>query len=284
MSASHIDLTQNPSFVEGRKEWVYDESRRPEWLVGKTLSVSWDTNGWFVGTVKSFDEKTGKHRIDYTDNDTRFHRFRERTWSVVGLPGHHIKEDPCPAYTGSSAEFPNIAGSLHAARKQLSDTKLQSHTADFDTLIGKKISSAASMLGNEIMDSIKEMAKKVDRKFKQIVIANKQLRKLLHRAGINRQDEGLDSEAMEEHVKEKEEILVVDLTRSKFRGTPVRSARDLFYKSDLCEENAFLDVNPSIMNDILDRLKYDMPHPMHNGIYKATIDYLCINTKPKQSR
>jgi len=67
----------------------------------------------------------------------------------------------------------------------------------------------------------------VDRKFKQIVIANKQLRKLLHRAGINRQDEGLDSETMEEHVSKHVTIYC--------RGTPVRSARDLFYKSDLCE-------------------------------------------------
>ena len=280
------DLTDNPAFLEGTKEWVYDESKDPEWLVGKTLSVFWPRGKsrrkkqWYVGTIQSFDKKTGKHRIIYTiDGDERNTRFRNRTWSVVGLPGHHIKVDPCPKYVYVK-KYPNIAGSLHAAQKQLSDTKLQTEAAaDLEKTIGKKMSSAATMLGNEIMNSLKERAKKLDQKLEKIESEKKQLRKLLQRAGIvsNLQDEGLDSETVHVTVY--------------CRGTPVRSARDLFYKSELCEvtikaaeqnkENAFLDVNPSIMNDILDRLKYDIPHPMENRIYKKTYDYLCMKSKHK---
>jgi len=235
--SAYLDLTSNPAFVKGEKEWVYDESNDPEWLVGKTLSVnygkSFSSSKWRVGTIKSFNKRTGKHQILYDDyngynrynsydrydDSKKDSRFRTLTWSVVGLPGHHLAEDPCPDYVLPSSQFPNIAGSLDAARKQVPNAKLLPHHAEVEALIGDKVSCAAAMLGNEIMESIKKMAKKVDQKLEQIRSEKKQLCELLHRAGIDN-EEGLESKR---------------LVTVHCRGTSVRSARDLFYHSELCE-------------------------------------------------
>uniref|UniRef100_A0A7S0DVA6 Uncharacterized protein n=1 Tax=Amorphochlora amoebiformis TaxID=1561963 RepID=A0A7S0DVA6_9EUKA len=90
-------IADDPNFMEGEPEWSYDESD-PEWLLNKTLSVHWPKmNKWYQGTVDKWDEEKGNHHITYTDGDRRWTRFRERTFSVIGLAGRHEAEE-CEKY------------------------------------------------------------------------------------------------------------------------------------------------------------------------------------------
>eukprot|EP00468_Gymnochlora_sp_CCMP2014_P001514 CAMPEP_0167741726 /NCGR_PEP_ID=MMETSP0110_2-20121227/1016_1 /TAXON_ID=629695 /ORGANISM="Gymnochlora sp., Strain CCMP2014" /LENGTH=5340 /DNA_ID=CAMNT_0007625809 /DNA_START=69 /DNA_END=16091 /DNA_ORIENTATION=- len=54
-------------------------------------------NKWYTGTVDKWDDEKGNHHIVYEDGDKRYTRFRERTFSIIGLKGHHMAED-CDKY------------------------------------------------------------------------------------------------------------------------------------------------------------------------------------------
>eukprot|EP00466_Bigelowiella_natans_P019954 jgi/Bigna1/129044/aug1.8_g3752 len=91
------EVTKDPNYMPGEAEWQYDESD-PEFLLGKTLSVHWPKmDKWYQGDIDNWDDEKGTHHIVYTDGDKRWTRFRERTFSIIGMRGFHYAEE-CDKY------------------------------------------------------------------------------------------------------------------------------------------------------------------------------------------
>ena len=52
-------------------------------LVGKHVQVQWGVGMSYVGQVVEFNEDDGKHKVEYTDGDVKWHDLNKMRWSEV---------------------------------------------------------------------------------------------------------------------------------------------------------------------------------------------------------
>ncbi|CAM9113487.1 unnamed protein product [Discosporangium mesarthrocarpum] len=60
----------------------YDSDDDPHLLVKKRIQVRWAGGHWYPGVVTDFDDVTGKHHVQYDDNDQRKYCMGTKNWQL----------------------------------------------------------------------------------------------------------------------------------------------------------------------------------------------------------
>ena len=74
--------------VSSLKETIKETKAKSENLIGKRLKVKWAKGKLYAGTILSYDQSTGKHRVKYDDGEVKEYVLAKKTieWIDEGKP------------------------------------------------------------------------------------------------------------------------------------------------------------------------------------------------------